>query len=326
VFGPWTHGNREETFAGDVDFGSSAAFSSNVAESYLAFKLTWFDRYLKGSARGVDDEPEVRLFVMGGGSGRKNAQGRLDHGGQWRTESAWPLAQTSLTHFYLRENGELTSRKPESIDERRTYKYDPRNPVPTIGGNITSGQPIMVGGGFDQREAPEFFGSRTPYLPLAQRADVLVFQTEPLTSDVEITGAVRANLWVASDCPDTDFTFKLIDVYPPNEDYPQGYALNLTDGILRCRYRDSWERPQFMREGKVYQIAIEAFPTSNLFKTGHRIRIDISSSNFPHFDANPNTGEPEGRARSRRIATNSVYLDKQRPSHVVLPIIPLRSS
>ena len=137
-----------------------------------------------------------------------------------------------------------------------------------------------------------------------------------------MTGAIEARLWIASDAPDTDFTIKLLDVYPPNEDYPDGYAMNLTDGILRCRYRDSWEQPSLMEPGRIYAILIEAFPTSNLFKAGHRIRIDVSSDNFPHFDFNPNTGEPEGKATRTQVATNRVFVDQDHPSHVVLPVIP----
>ncbi len=320
VLGPWTHGNREETFAGDVDFGPDAAFSRGIGEDYVAFKLRWFDRYLKGVSNGVDKEAEIRLFVMGGGSGRRNAQGRLDHGGRWRDEAAWPLERTKNTPFYLRSDGGLAPSRPRD-GAPRTYRYDPRTPVPTIGGTVTSGQPVMVGGAFDQKEAPEFFGSRPPYRSLAERPDVLVFQTEPLARDVEVTGVIEATLWIASDCPDTDFTIKLIDVYPPSEDYPQGFAMNLTDGILRCRYRDAWDRPQLMQAGTVYQVRVEAFATSNLFKAGHRIRLDISSSNFPHFDANPNTGDPEGQSKTTRVATNTVYMDGGRPSHVVLPIV-----
>ena len=182
----------------------------------------------------------------------------------------------------------------------------------------------MVGGAFDQREAARFFGSTEPGRALAERPDVLVFQTPPLAEDMEVTGPLTLNLWISSDCPDTDFTAKLVDVHPPNADYPDGFAMNLTDGILRVRYRDSWESPTLMTPGTVYAIRIDAFPTSNLFKRGHRIRLDISSSNFPHFDANPNTGDPEGRATGTRIATNRVYLDRSRPSHGVLPLIPRR--
>jgi hypothetical protein len=180
----------------------------------------------------------------------------------------------------------------------------------------------MVGGAFDQREREDFFGSTEPYDPLSARPDVLVFQTEPLRDDVEVTGPLVVRLWITSDAPDTDFTAKLLDVYPPNEDYPDGFAMNLTDGILRCRYRDSWEDPSMMTPGETYEIVIEAFPTSNLFKAGHRIRLDISSSNYPHFDLNFNTGEQEGLATGSRIATNTVWVDRTRPSHAVLPIVP----
>ena len=194
-----------------------------------------------------------------------------------------------------------------------------------MGGTVTSGDPLMRGGGYDQREGPDFYGSRQPYLPVAARPDVLVFETEPLVADVEVTGVIEANLWISSDAVDTDFTIKLIDVYPPSEAYPEGYALNLADGIMRCRYRESWSDPTLMTPGQVYPIKVAAFPTSNLFKRGHRIRLDVSSSNFPHFDVNPNTGAPEGTGLVRRVARNTVYMDSSRPSHVVLPLIPTRA-
>ena len=152
---------------------------------------------------------------------------------------------------------------------------------------------------------------------------MLVFQTEPLAEDVEITGEVVVELSVSSDCPDTDFTAKLIDVYPSNADYPQGYALNLTDGILRARYRDSWERPSLLEPHKVYPIRIRLFPTSNVVQRGHRIRLDISSSNFPKFDVNPNTGEDEARATHQRVARNTVHVGRVYPSSVLLPVIPI---
>jgi putative CocE/NonD family hydrolase len=183
----------------------------------------------------------------------------------------------------------------------------------------------MVGGAFDQREGPQFFGSRPPYRALAERPDVLVFQTAPLSEDVEVTGPVSVKLWISSDCPDTDFTAKLIDVYPPAADYPEGFAMNLTDGLLRARYRDSWERPTPLSPAEVYAVTVELFPTSNLFKRGHRIRLDVSSSNFPRFDANPNSGEPEGRGQAPRVARNSIYIGRARPSHLLLPIVPART-
>ena len=324
IMGPWTHGDRQLTYVGDVDFGPKATIDGNVASDFLTLRLRWFDRWLKGVKNGVDTESSVRIFVMGGGTGRRNSAGRLDHGGRWRTERDWPIPDTAWTPFYCRPDGLLAPTKPNATDAYREYRFDPAHPVPTIGGTVTSGQPVMVGGAFDQREGPRFFGSTEPYRPLAERSDVLVFQTAPLEKPVEVTGPIEARLWISSDCPDTDFTIKLVDVYPPNADYPDGFAMNVADGILRVRYRDSWEHPSMMTPGTVYAIRVTAFPTSNLFARGHRIRLDISSSNFPHFDVNPNTGEPEARATSSRIATNRVYLDSARPSQVILPVIPER--
>jgi putative CocE/NonD family hydrolase len=329
IMGPWTHGARSTSHSGDVDFGPGSTLDAD-GDDIFARRLAWFDRYLKeltgpkAPASAHESEAPVRLFVMGGGSGRKTAQGRLDHGGRWRSERDWPVPDQKLTPYYLSATGRLATAIPDAGAESMTYDFDPAHPVPTLGGTVTSGEPLMRGGGFDQREGPEFYGSRQPYLPLAARPDVLVFETEPLAEDVEVTGVIEANLWISSDAVDTDFTLKLIDVYPPGEDYPEGYALNLTDGIMRCRYRDSWSSPTLMTPGTVYPIKVAAFPTSNLFKRGHRIRLDISSSNFPHFDVNPNTGAPEGKGLDRRIARNTVYMDKDRPSHVVLPLIPAR--
>jgi uncharacterized protein len=328
ILGPWTHGDRSLTYAGDVDFGPAATVDGNLATDFLALRLQWFDRWL----RGIDDtagaaagsEPAVRIFVMGGGSGRRNAAGRMEHGGRWRAEADWPLPDLERTRYYLHLGGLLSRQPPAAEDEHISYDFDPARPVPSIGGTITSGEPVMRGGAYDQREGPRFFGSREPYLPLAARSDVLVFETEPLAADLEVTGPLVARLWIASSCPDTDFTIKLIDVYPPNEDYPEGFAMNLTDGILRVRYRHSWERPELLRAGEIAAVKVEAFPTSNLFQRGHKIRIDVSSSNFPHFDVNPNTGAPEGTGLTRNVARNTLFLDKHRASHVILPIVPKR--
>jgi putative CocE/NonD family hydrolase len=323
IMGPWTHGARSTPHSGDVDFGSAATLDADGGDIFSR-RLEWFDRHLKGNGEERAAEPKVRLFVMGGGSGRKTEQGRLDHGGRWRTEADWPIPDRKLTPYYLDAKRRLSAVRPVAADASLTYDFDPDHPVPTMGGTVTSGEPLMRGGGFDQREGPEFYGSRAPYLPVALRHDVLAFESEPFTVDVEITGDIEANLWISSDCPDTDFTIKLVDVYPPSEDYPHGYALNLTDGILRCRYRDSWSEPSLMTPRAVYAIKVTAFPTSNLFKRGHRIRLDVSSSNFPHFDVNPNTGAPEGTGLRRRIARNTVHMDASRPSHVLLPLISAR--
>ena len=329
IMGPWTHGARSTTYSGDIEFGPGSTLDALGHGDYDAQRLAWFDRHLKGSSK-ADPDPPVRLFVMGGGAdgkgvAKKTPEGRLMHGGAWRTASAWPIADAKLTAFHLHADGALATAAPKAGDEPVSYDFDPNHPVPSIGGTITSGEPLMRGGGYDQREGPTVYGSRQPYLPLEARPDVLVFQTPPLKEDVEVTGAIEAELWIASDGPDTDFTIKLIDVYPPSADYPEGYALNLTDGILRCRYRDSWEKPTMMTPGQVYPIKVAAFPTSNLFKAGHRIRLDVSSSNFPHFDVNPNTGAPEGTGLTRRVAKNSVFVDAGRPSRVLLPVIPKRA-
>jgi putative CocE/NonD family hydrolase len=324
IMGPWTHGARSTSYAGDVEFGPQATLDADGPGDYFAKRLAWFDRYLKRDGSPLPEVAPVRLFVMGGGSGRKTPEGRMAHGGRWRSERDWPIPDQKLTPYYLTADGALAPAAPAAGAAALSFDFDPNHPVPTMGGTVTSGEPLMRGGGYDQREGPNVYGSRPPYLPLAARPDVLVFATPPLEDDVEVTGAIEANLWISSDGPDTDFTLKLIDVYPPGEDYPEGFALNLTDGILRCRYRDSWEKPSLMTPGQVYPIKIAAFPTSNLFKRGHRIRLDISSSNFPHFDVNPNTGEPEGTGLARRVARNTVFADQSRPSHVVLPVIPAR--
>jgi putative CocE/NonD family hydrolase len=322
ILGPWTHGDRSLSYAGEVDFGAQAPVDGNLAEDFFALRRSWFDRWLKDIANGVEAEPPVRIFVMGGGSGRRNGDGRLDHGGRWRIAADWPLPQTRWTKFYLHSDRTVRPDPSSAPAASLDYLSDPMSPVPTVGGALSSGEPVMRGGAYDQREGPGTFGARQTFRPLSERADVLVFCTPPLPRDMEVSGPVTVQLWVASDAPDTDFTAKLIDVYPPNEDYPEGFAMNLTEGILRARYRDSWEEPSWLTPGEIYAATIELFPTSNLFASGHRLRLDIASSNFPHFDVNPNSGEPEGVMEHRRNARNRVFVDANRPSHLLLPIIP----
>jgi putative CocE/NonD family hydrolase len=323
ILGPWTHGDRWETFAGDVDFGRSAGFEGNVAPGFLEMRLKWFDRWLKKLDNGAEYGAPVLIFVMGGGTGKKNRDGRLDHGGKWRAERTWPLPHAIPTKFFLRQGGKLGNETPVDDLAFREYTFNPLYPVPTLGGAVVSRPPAILAGAYNQVASEKFFGCEPPFAPLSERQDVLVFESEPLAADVEFTGVVQFVLWVSSDCVDTDFTAKLIDVYPPSDDYPDGYAMNLTDGILRARYRDSWEKPALMTPGETYQIRIEAFPTSNLFKRGHRIRVDISSSNFPRFDVNPNTGAAEAKSEDLLIAKNRIYLDAQHPSHVILPFVSL---
>lgn len=314
TLGPWTHGDRSLTYAGDVDFGPEATLDGSLADDFLAFRAAFFDDVFRNAGSA---DAAVNIFVMGGGSGGKTADGRLDHGGRWRSFSDWPPPEADATPFYLAPEGRLSRDKPGpgAIE----YAFDPTRPVPTIGGAISSLEPVAPGGAFNQVEGPDVFGASPPYLPLSSRQDVLSFETPPLDRDVEVAGPVVARLWVGTDAPDTDFTIKLVDVHPPSPDYPRGYALGLTDGILRMRYRDSMTDPSLLEAGAVYAIEVEAFPTANRFLKGHRIRVDVSSSNFPKFDVNPNTGEPEATSRSPRVARNVVFLGGDRPSAIVLP-------
>lgn len=325
IMGPWLHGDRNVTHSGDVEFGPAAAFDGNVAEHWRAFRLAWFDRWVKDIPNGVDREPRVRLFLMGGGSGRRNEAGRLEHGGQWIVADDWPLTATRFVDYYLHAGNRLSPQPPQDDPKPYTYDFHPDRPVPTMGGALTSGAPVFEGGAFDQRESERFFGAKGNGLPVSARPDVVVFETPPLAENLAVIGPIVVHLHVSSNCPDTDFTAKLIDVHPPSVDYPQGFAMNLTDGILRCRYRESWEHPEPMSPGRVYEIVIEPFATANLFKAGHRIRLDISSSNFPKYDVNPNTGEAEASARTSRVATNSIHVGARHPSRVVLPLVPVTS-
>jgi putative CocE/NonD family hydrolase len=158
-------------------------------------------------------------------------------------------------------------------------------------------------------------------VPLSARNDIVVFQSAPLAEDTEVTGEIEVKLWVSSTAVDTDFTAKLIDVYPPSADWPGGFDLNLTDGIVRARYRDSLKQEKLMERGRIYPVTVRLYPTSNVFKKGHRIRVDLSSSNFPRFDVNPNTGEPLNEHRRTETAINTIHHDADHPSHMVLPIV-----
>lgn len=309
MIGPWTHGGNTQSRAGDAEFGADAA----IADFPTTFHLRWFDRFLKGRQNGVDDEPPVRVFVMGTGDGHKDRNGRLFHGGSWKTGSTWPLPGTSFVNYYLHPDGTLRTSAPAVDHSPTTYTYDPRRPVPTIGGSFSSQAGLIAAGAFDQREQGA--------LPLRARDDVVVFQSEPLREPVEVVGPIVVRLFASSTAVDTDFTAKLVDVYPPSADYPSGFDMNVTDGIVRARYRNTPARQELMTPGTVYEFTIEPFPTANVFKKGHRIRVDISSSSFPRWDVNPNTGEPLGRHRRVVVADNSIYHDLRHPSHVVLPVV-----
>ncbi len=320
LIGHWTHGYDDyaRTWCGEVDFGMDA-----MLDSLNDLRLAWFDQFLKGLDTGVLEHPPVRLFVMGGGDGRRDDDGRMRHGGRWRDEQEWPLARTRFTPWYLHRDGTLSETPPAPDAAPSRYTFDPRDPVPTVGGNTQNPMlpRLIQGGAFDQRGRADLWVCRDT-LPLAARPDVLAFRSAPLARDLEVTGPITVRLWVASSAADTDFTAKLIDEHPPSEDYPEGFAMNLADGILRMRYRNGFERGEPMTPGEVYAVTIEPQATGNLFRAGHRIRIDVSSSNFPHFDVNPNTGGPLGRDRDTRLAHQVLFHDAARPSHVVLPVIP----
>ena len=314
MMGPWTHGGWGVTNAGDVDFGNYSFIN------YNDLRLAWFDHFLKGMRTEVSDWSPVKIFVMGTGEGTPNYQGRLHHSGHWRDEGDFPLPDTQFTPYYLHADGELSTTLPSTNEPTSRFSFDPRDPVPTIGGGISAADPIMGAGAFDQRGNSRFFGCKDT-LPLNARSDVLTFQIPPLENDVEVTGPITVKLHASSSARDTDFTAKLIDVCPLSDDYPDGLAINLTDSIIRARYRNGWDAPELLEPGTIYELVFELYPTSNVFKKGHRIRLDISSSNWPRFDVNPNTGGDLGVERRVEIAEQTIYHEPEHPSHVVLPII-----
>jgi len=261
--------------------------------------LEWYDWLLKGEANGVDKQKPVRIFVMG-----KN---------EWRDEDDWPLARAKSTRYYLHSaggasanglsgSGALNTTAP--VEEKSDqYVYDPSDAVPTIGGPLCC-QRLPTGvGPEDQRPAEE-------------RPDVLVYTTAAFVKDTEVTGPVSLDLYVSSSAVDTDFTGKLVDVWP------DGFAQNLTEGILRLRYRKSQEKPELANPGETYHITVDLWATSNVFLAGHRLRLEVSSSNFPRFDRNLNTGEEQARATRMVKATNVIYHDKAHPSALIVPVVP----
>jgi putative CocE/NonD family hydrolase len=315
MMGPWVHdiGTRG---SGDVDFGPTAEVHEIDQEA------RWFDQVLKGKKTGVLEEPPVHVFVMGSGSGlRTLPSGRMDDGGQWFATTAWPPPEATSHLYYLHVDGSLSEKVPGD-EAPSAYAFDPHHPVPTIGGQIDSGKNFSPDGPRDQR-----CSLKIPFcdndLPLSSRRDVLTFQTPPLDSDVVIAGPVTVDLWISSSAPDTDFTAKLVDVSSPNRDYPWGFAMNLEDRIIRARSAIDPAKPQLLKPGEVRKVTIDLLGVANHFKKGHRIRVDISSSNFPFFDINPNTGERPGYQTHEVVANNTVYHDKDHPSHVNLPVLPV---
>jgi hypothetical protein len=282
---------------GEVDFGPAAA---EFDDSKLM--LDWYDYLFKGARNEFATQKRVRIFVMG-----KNV---------WRDEDDWPLARAHSTKYFLhsegnanslRGNGSLSTSTPRAESPRAEsmdrYTYDPANPVPTIGGPLCCDAVHLAPGPYDQR-------------PDEARNDVLIYSTNPLAEDVEVTGPVSLDLYASSSAVDTDFTAKLIDVWP------NGFAQNLTEGIIRARYRSSQATPEFLNPGQVYEFRIDLWSTSNVFQKGHSIRVEISSSNFPRFDRNLNTGESAAVSDRFVSAANVIYHDARHPSALILPVIP----
>ena len=288
IIGPWIHGptNTDKSIAGEIDFGPEGA--RNINE----LRLPWFDHWLKGRPTGILEEPPVTLFVMG-----RN---------QWRAESEWPLPDTRYANYYLRagasgsveslNDGSLSADAPSGDEPPDSYNYDPENPVPSIGGN-TLGIPA---GPVDHRSVD---------------ARCLTYTSPPLEAELEVTGPVTAVLHASSSALDTDWIVRLEDVFP------DGRSINVCDGILRARFRDSFEKPELLEPDKVYRFEIDLWATSNAFMPGHRLRVAVTSSCFPRFDRNLNTGGPIHREAAGQIATNTVLHDEVHASHIVLPLI-----
>jgi putative CocE/NonD family hydrolase len=289
--GPWAHlfpySVPTSKGTGEIDFGPEARIELN------AIQLRWFDHFLKGVDAGVLEDSPVRIFVMGDN--------------RWRDENEWPLERTRYTDVYLHSRGRANSLRGDGAlsfskpgeEPADNFVYDPNNPVPTRGGTTLSIPP----GVFNQAD-------------VEQRDDVLVYTSEALSADLEVTGPVSLRLQAASSAPDTDFTAKVVDVRP------DGYAQNIVDGVIRARFRESQSAPTLITPDSVYEYAIDLWATSHVFKPGHRIRLEVSSSNFPRYDRNQNTGHDFGADSEVSTAKQTIFHDSRYPSHLVLPVIP----
>ncbi|MDE0168488.1 MAG: CocE/NonD family hydrolase [bacterium] len=348
LMGPWTHGSvtLEQPTAGEVDLGPAAAMNSNdevfPGGSWLGELFRWFDFWLRGNDDGVADTADVRIFVMGGGTGRRTEEGLLDHGGRWRDEAAWPLERAVVAPFYFQPDGGLDRFPPPEDGGSSSFPYDPRHPMPTVSANTSSltdfvpvpqrvdplraislMRPMVIHGAADQRVRADTLRTDDFTGPLELRDDVIVFETEPLDDDIEVTGPIAATIYLSSDVADTDLFVMVQDVYPSSADWPDGFRLNVADGLMRVRYREGFDRGRLLTPGEVVTVEFQLYPTSNLFVAGHRMRVLVSSSSFPRFDVNPNTGEPLGRHTRTRLATNRIHHSASHPSSINVPLVPL---
>lgn len=293
VVGPWCHGATLTTTVGEANFGQAGAL---LLED---LHLNWFDRWLRDASNGIDTEPPVRVFRMGAND--------------WATYSDWPPPEAKVVPYYLHGNGGAATASGDGVlstaepgEERPDrFVYDPLNPCPTVGGALFPLPLDVPPGQYDQSR-------------VEARPDVLCYTTGVLHRDIDVTGYVAARLWVASSASDTDFTAKLVDVLP------DGTPVNLCDGILRARYRDGFRAPRLLTPGEPVEIVVDLQGISNVFRAGHRIRLEVSSSNFPRFDRNPNTGRVVATDADCAVAVNTVFHDRSRPSQLLLPVVAAR--
>lgn len=299
LIGPWGHGVRSDPKYGDMDFGPQ------MLTDLRKLHLHWYDYHLKGVQNGLDKEAPIRIFVMG-----ENV---------WREEQDWPLARARATRVYLHSAGTANTRMGDgklsdelpAEEPADKYAYDPRYPAPTYGGHgsggggITRDSAFSIHGPMDQRS-------------IQQRPDVLVYSTDELTTDTEVTGPIELNLFFSTNVTDTDFFATLSDVYPDSR------AILITEGALRARYRESIRQTKLLTPNQPYEVKIPLWETSNVFKKGHRIRLHITSSNFPRFNRNLNSGKAmaEETEADIRVANQVIMHDSKHPSSIVLPVIP----
>lgn len=301
MIGPWAHsqGGRVALTGNGAD-PTPVDFSDNAPVDMQKVYLRWFDYQLKGMNNGMATEPPIKIFVMG-----EN---------YWRFENEWPLARTQYTNYYIASHGRANSvlgdgtlalqAPAENLTD--TFVYDPASPVPSMGGNVCCS--VVPSGPWDQR-------------PVERRDDVLIYSTPAMTEPTEVTGPISMVLYASTSAKDTDWTAKLVDVYP------NGYAQNVQSGIVRARYRDgAGKTANPIQPGRVYEYHIDMWATSQVFLPGHRIRLEISSSDFPRFDRNLNTGEDPNTGTKIEVAQQTIYHSAQYPSHLVLPIIPRASN
>jgi uncharacterized protein len=280
----------ENTIVGERSMGDARL-------EYGEMIFGWFDFWLKGEENNVTSEmPKVKYFTMGSN--------------QWQTSDTWPPKEAEMTTFYLSSNGKANSRLGDGTlstqiakaDNADSFTYDPMDPVMSYGGNVCCTGNAVNGGAFDQQE-------------MELREDILVYTSEPFEEGMEISGFIESKLYLSSDVKDTDLTIKIIDVYP------DGRAYNLDETIQRVRYREGYEKEVFMEEGNVYEVNLTPMSTSNYFQPGHRVRIEVSSSNFPRFDRNLNTGGNNYDETEGVVATNKIHHSEEYPSSISLPVV-----